>query len=95
MNLKELRQEEYAFIAYEHLKASLAFSNQSIIKVIRIDNLKLSKFIIIKQNNIERNGIKAISSKQFNIPIEDAVFFTSWLSIDFPNIDFEKIKAVS
>jgi DNA repair photolyase len=92
VKFKELQKEGLTFKKYEYLKSSLALNNQLPIRIIRIDNIKTSKILIIKQ---AQTGIKAITTRQFNIPLEDAPFFTAWFSQDFPDtpLDYLKNKA--
>lgn len=89
MTYAELKQEDYSYRMYEYLKSFLAVHDQVPIKAIRIDNNKKCKIVIFKQS---QNGIKAITTRQCDIPLEDAPFFTNWLAQDFPNIEFEHIN---
>jgi ribosomal protein S1 len=89
MTFTELEKEDIAFKQFEYLKSFLAVHNQRPVKVIRIDNAKTCKILVIKQ---AQTGVKAITTKQFNLPIEDAPFFTAWLGQEFPQTEMEYIK---
>lgn len=90
MTYEELKQEEYAYRMYEYLKSFLAVHEQVPIKVIRIDNYKKSKILIIKQ---AQRGLKSITTRQCDIPLEDAPFFIGWLAKDFPSVELEYINS--
>lgn len=86
MTYAELQQENYSYKLYEYIKSFLAVHDQVPVKVIRIDNKKKTKIVIIKQT---QNGIKAISTKQFELALDDAPLFISWLKNDFPSFELE------
>ena len=89
MTYKELMQEDYSYRMYEYLKSFLAVHEQVPIKVIRIDNNRKSKIVIIKQS---QSGLKTITTRQCDIPLKDAPFLTSWLAQDFPLVELEYIN---
>ena len=90
MTYKELMQEGYSYCMYEYLKSFLAVHEQVPIKAIRIDNNRKSKIVIIKQS---QRGLKTITTRQCDIPLEDAPFFTGWLARDFPSVELEYINS--
>lgn len=90
MTYEELKKEEYSYRMYEYLKSFLAVHEQVPIKVIRIDNYKKSKILIIKQ---AQNGLKSITTRQYDIPLEDAPFFIGWLARDFSSVELEYINS--
>lgn len=89
MTFHQLLKEDYAFKAYELFKSQLAFYGKEPIKVVRVSNPNNVRFIfILKSTRPNQN----ISTKQFTMSKVDAVFFASFVSNDFPNLDFEEIK---
>ncbi len=86
MTLFELRKEDFSFRVYELVKASLAVQDERIVEILRLDNYKTqkSKFVLVKKKNHESKGSFRVSTKSYVIPLEDAVFFTSWIANDSP-----------
>ena len=89
MTFHQLLKEDYAFKAYELFKSQLAFYGKEPIKVVRVSNPNSVRFILILKYTLTKAVIK---TKQFTISKVDAVFFASFVSNDFPNLDFEEIK---
>lgn len=89
MTFKELLREDYAFKSYELFKSQLAFYGKVPIKIIRVGNPNSVRFIFILKST-RPNAV--ITTKQFTMSKVDAVFFASFVSNDFPNLDFEEIK---
>lgn len=87
MNFKQLKAEGYAKACYMYLISLLALRKQKPVSVARIDNAIKTNIIIFKKC---QNG--KIDTKSFKIPKEEAPFFTSWLSADFPSLEFKYIK---
>lgn len=91
MTYKELLREDYSFKAYELFKAQCAFNGKTPIKLLRVSNQNNVRFIFILQAT---SPSQTISTKQFVMSKVEAVFFASFVSNDFPNLDFEEIKAI-
>lgn len=89
MTFSELKQEDFAYRQYEYLKSFLAVHDQVPIRIITIENQKKTKVLVIKQAT---TGIRAITTRQFDIPREDGIMFLSWIANDFPNVEFENIS---
>lgn len=84
MSFAELQREDICYRQYNLLTAQMAVSNQIPIKILRYTNDKTVLFLIIKQS---LNG--TVTSKKITLPLADAVFFTSYLAKDFPELEIE------
>lgn len=84
MSFAELQREDICYRQYNLLTAQMAVSNQIPLKVLRYVNDKTVLFLIIKQS---LNG--TVTSKKITLPLADAVFFTSYLANDFPELEIE------
>lgn len=91
MNFNELTKQDYTFRLFENIKTSLAYLEQEPIKLLRFDNKKNCRFVLVKQGITKA---RAITTRCFTVPKEDAVFLTAWFSNEFPDLDFEYFKGV-
>ena len=70
--------------SYRLLKQQLNRYKQKLVHVLRLDNAEISTFIVVCQSEEKLNGRFPIITRELNIPLGEAPFFTSWLSRDFP-----------
>lgn len=84
MSYAELMREDISVKQYACLISQMALYNKQIIKVMRYINNRNAMFIIIFEN-----ASGTITSKKITLPKEYAVFFTSYLAQDFPDVEIE------
>ena len=71
-------------LCYQLLKQQLKCCKQTLLHILRLDNAETSKLIFVCQSEEKQRGRFAIDTRELNIPLGEAPFFTSWLSRDFP-----------
>ncbi len=88
MTFQELLKEDYSYRCYEFFKSGLAVQNKRPIQVTRIDNAdKTTLFIFLLEN---QRGL--INTKRVRMSTPDAVFFSSYTSNDFPELELQYIN---
>lgn len=91
MTFNELSKQDYTFRLFENIKTSLAYLEQEPIKLLRFDNKNNCRFVLVKQG---RTKAKAITTRCFTVPKDEAVFLTAWFAREFPELAFEHFKGV-
>ena len=87
MTFQELKNEDYSTRAYLYFSSMLATQGKLPIDIVRVDNAdQTSIFVILLENS---KG--TVNSKRIRLSTADAVFFTSYLSKDFPSVDYRHL----
>lgn len=82
--LKNLKNENYEYVKYIQLIATLVANHQDIEKITVVKNKKSDIFILMIVNSRDE-----ISTKRIVLDPAGGFFFRQWLGQDFPNIDYE------
>lgn len=87
MTYQELKNQDYGYKSYVYFVSMLAIQNKVPLQVTRIDNAdKTSLFVILIESS---KGV--INTKRIRLSTADAIFFTSYIANDFPEVDFRHI----
>lgn len=85
--LKNLKNENYEYVKYIQLIATLVANHQDIEKITVVKNKKSDIFILMIVNSRDE-----ISTKRIVLDPAGGFFFRQWLGQDFPDIDYEEIN---
>jgi predicted N-acyltransferase len=88
MTHEELLKEDFAWVLYQNFLTNLVLHKQKPIRALQYDNnSKMQTIVIFKEC---QNG--NMSAKKLTATKPDMVFVRSWLSKDFPELEFEICK---
>lgn len=85
--LKNLKNENYEYVKYVQLIATLVANHQNIEKITVVKNKKTDTFILLIVNSRDE-----ISTKRIVLDPAGGFFFRQWLSQDFSDVDYEEIN---
>lgn len=85
--LKNLKNENYEYVKYIQLIATLVANHQDIEKITVVKNKKSDIFILMIVNSRDE-----ISTKRIVLDPAGGFFFRQWLSQDFSDVDYEEIN---
>ena len=80
------KRTDSTLLCFRLLLQQLESCKQKPLHVLRFDNAKTATFIIVCQSKKKRKGRFPVTVRELDIPIEEAVFFSSWLSKAFEKI---------
>lgn len=85
-----LAEGEYVDKLFAKIITNMIFNDETPVRIIRIDSINSSKFIILKKKN---SGSEKVSTTSFWINKTDSVFLTAWFSQRYPNCEFEQFQS--
>lgn len=88
MKYSELLKEDYVFILYRQIIATLALYRRRPFRVVQYEND--SKTITLILFSETKSG--SIVTRHVSLSKPDAVFFRAWLAQDFPSLEIESIE---
>lgn len=87
LTYKELQKEDYVFIEYNQYLLTIVKNKRKPFKMLQFNSGSNSQSFIIFAE--AQNG--QIVTRHFHFSKADSVFFRSWVSSDFPELEFELV----
>ena len=87
MTFEEIKNEDYSTRAYTYFVAMLATQGKLPIDIVRVDNADQTSIFVIMLENSKGN----VNTKRIRLSTADAVYFTAYLSNDFPSVDYRHL----
>lgn len=88
MTFRQYQNEDYEFLLYNSFTINMALHKQKPVKAVQYDCDKKMQSIVVFRESPNGN----ISTKRLTAPKEAMMFIRSWLSHDFPELEFEIVE---